>query len=80
MIIISQNGRMDLPYDRKCIGATNDGCIVATDEVCVTRDTFVHSVIAEYSTTEKALKAIKEMRHHYRAREEYYQFPKEEAI
>jgi hypothetical protein len=80
MRIIGQSGLIDIPYDKKCIGVTEDGYVVAINNVCERQDVLSHSIIAEYSTKEKALKAIREMRRHYRGRQEYYQFPKEEEI
>lgn len=64
MRIISQNGRVDLPYEQfvVAIDATNEATILAFP-VSVTDD--VHFNLAEYSTKEKAEKAMEMLRTEY---------------
>lgn len=64
MRIISQDGRVDFPYEQfvVAIDATNEETILAFP-VSVTDD--VHFNLAEYSTKEKAEKAMEMLRTEY---------------
>lgn len=64
MRIISQDGRFDLPYEQfaVAIDATNDTKIIA---YAVNSDDDTIWKLAEYSTKEKAEKAMEELRTKY---------------
>lgn len=64
MRIISQDGRVDFPYEQfvVAIDATNEATILAFP-VSVTDD--VHFNLAEYSTKEKAEKVVEMLRTEY---------------
>jgi hypothetical protein len=71
MRIISQNNRIDLPYGEFGLARTQDNCIVAMRNVADTPDNIVASVIAKYSTEEKAMRAMEMLREEYRKIREY---------
>ena len=60
MRIISQNGAIDVPYEMSAI--RNDGNLII---LCMAGDTGKGSVIARYSTSEKAQKAMEMLREEY---------------
>ena len=60
MRIISQNGMIDVPYEMAAI-RNNDGLII----LCMVGETGKGSVIATYSTSEKAEKAMEMLREEY---------------
>lgn len=64
MRIISQDGRVDFPYEQFVVAmdATNEATILAFP-VSVTDDTYFN--LAEYSTKEKAAKAMEMLRTEY---------------
>lgn len=62
MRIISQNGKIDFPYESFSLSITKDNCIVATRDTIASISEISISVIAQYSTEEKAKKAM-EMLH-----------------
>ena len=74
MRIISQNGAIDVPYEMSSI-RNDDGLII----LCMIGETGKGSVIARYSTSEKAQKAM-EMLHEAYACERYFQFPSDEDV
>lgn len=80
MRIISQNGMQDIPYDRKCISVTTDGCIVAHDNVCATTEQIRQSVIAEYSSKEIALEVMDGLRNLYTLGSKTVRLPREEEL
>lgn len=60
MRLISQNGAIDVPYEMSAI-RNDDGLII----LCMAGETGKGSVIATYSTSEKAQKAMKMLRESY---------------
>ena len=74
MRLISQNGAIDVPYEMSAI-RNDDNLII----LCMIGDTGKGSVIATYSTSEKAQKAM-EMLHEAYACERYSQFPQDEDV
>ena len=60
MRIISQNGAIDVPYEMSAI-RNDDGLII----LCMVGETGKGSVIATYSTSEKAQKAMEMLREEY---------------
>ena len=60
MRLISQNGAIDVPYEMSAI-RNDDGLII----LCVVGETGKGSVIARYSTSEKAEKAMEMLREQY---------------
>ena len=60
MRIISQNGAIDVPYEMSAI-RNDDGLII----LCMAGETGKGSVIARYSTSEKAEKAMEMLREQY---------------
>lgn len=65
MRIISQNGRIDFPYENFSLSITKDNCIVATRDTVASISEISISVIAKYSTEEKARKALEMLRRSY---------------
>ena len=63
MRIISQNGAIDVPYEMSAI-RNDDGLII----LCMAGETGKGSVIARYSTSEKAQKAMDMLRIAYTGR------------
>lgn len=61
MRIISQNGTIDVPYEMSAI-RNDDGLII----LCMVGETGKGSVIARYSTPEKAEKAMEMLREKYK--------------
>ena len=61
MRLISQNGAIDVPYEMSAI-RNDDGLII----LCVVGETGKGSVIARYSTSEKAEKAMEMLREKYK--------------
>lgn len=65
MRIISQNGRVDFPYENFSLSITKDNCIVSTRDTIASISEISISVIAEYSTEEKARKAMEMLQKAY---------------
>ena len=65
MRLISQNGMIDVPYEMSAI-RNDDGLII----LCMAGETGKGSVIARYSTSEKAEKAMEMLRTAYLTRME----------
>ena len=63
MRLISQNGEIDVPYEMSAI-RNDDGLII----LCMAGETGKGSVIARYSTSEKAQKAMEMLRTSYTGR------------
>ena len=61
MRLISQNGAIDAPYEMSAI-RNDDGLII----LCMAGETGKGSVIARYSTSEKAQKAMEMLREKYK--------------
>lgn len=62
MRILSQDGKIDVPYDNFAFSITKDNCIVATRDSIATLSEIESGVVAKYSTEAKARKAM-EMLH-----------------
>jgi hypothetical protein len=65
MRVISQDGRIDIPYENFVVGITNDNYIVASRNIADPPGVFAQSTIAKYSTREKAIKAMEMLREAY---------------
>ena len=68
MRIISQNGKTDIPYEYFCfsiVGNGNSYSIIATKNITESPEVFWNSLIATYSTEEKAIKAMEILRRVY---------------
>ena len=63
MRIISQDKEFDLPYEETTIRALTNGTIAAFSLVNLESNSFI--IMAEYSTKEKAIKAMEMCRHEY---------------
>lgn len=64
MRIISQNGNVDLPYEKFVFGITKDNKIACCRECVAPPYEIYNGIIAEYSSKEKALKAVEMLREH----------------
>lgn len=62
MRIISQNGNVDLPYKKFVFGITKDNKIACCRECVAPPYEIYNGIIAEYSSKEKALKAMEMLR------------------
>lgn len=68
MRVISQNGKSDIPYENfifSIVGNGNGYSIIATKNIAESPEVFVNSLIATYSTEEKAKKAMEMLREAY---------------
>lgn len=68
MRVISQNGKSDIPYENfifSIVGNGNGYSIIATKNIAESPEVFVNSLIATYSTEEKAKKAMEILREAY---------------
>ena len=66
MRIISQDGRLDIPYEKFCIASLANGGITATERLTVDSDGHINSIkVAEYQNEEKAIKALEMLREKY---------------
>lgn len=72
MRIISQNGNVDLPYEKFVFGITKDNKIACCRECVAPPYEIYNGIIAEYSSKEKALKAMKMLRKSYENNEFYH--------
>lgn len=68
MRVISQTGKIDIPYEDFVFSILNssggDYGIVAVKNVAEPPEVFINSLIAAYSTKEKAIKAMEMLRDH----------------
>lgn len=94
MRIISQDGRTDIPYENFVFGATKDNFIVAIRDTVARPSEVCQGIVAEYSSKEKAQKAMEMLREKYERYEiacsEYtvnwfdfpkvFQFPQDEDV
>lgn len=62
MRIISQNGNVDLPYEKFVLGIIKDNKITCCRECVAPPYEIYNGIIAEYSSKEKALKAMEMLR------------------
>jgi hypothetical protein len=74
MRVISQDGTLDIPYENFVIGKTASNEIVAMKTVADCPENVMASVIAKYSTEEKAIKAMEMLREAY-GKGNYVKFP-----
>lgn len=69
MRVISQDGKTDIPYENFVFSILNSGSgncgIVAVKNVAEPPEVFMNSLIAVYTTEEKALKAMEMLRQEY---------------
>ena len=68
MRVISQNGKSDIPYENfifSIVGNDNGYSIIATKNIAESPEVFMNSLIATYSTEEKAIKAMECLRKAY---------------
>lgn len=76
MRVISQTGKTDIPYEDFVFSILNSSGgnygIVAVKNVAESPEMFINSLIATYSTKEKALKAMKTLRKAYENNEFYH--------
>lgn len=76
MRIISQDGSKDFPYNKVSIWRSNS-MITA---FFVADSVIKHTVLAQYSTDEKAIVATKRLREAYTERWGVFQFPTDDEI
>ena len=62
MRIISQDGNVDLPYEKFVFGITKDNKIACCRECVAPPYEIYNGIIAEYSSNDKALKAMEMLR------------------
>lgn len=72
MRVISQDSRTDIPYENFVFGITKDNSIVAIRDTIARPSEIAHGVVAQYSTEEKAQKAMKMLRLAYENNEFYH--------
>lgn len=65
MRILSQDGKIDLPYENFSLSITQDNCIVAARDVVARPTEMLIGVVAKYSTEAKARKAMEMLREAY---------------
>ena len=69
MRIISQDGCYDAPYEKAMIQRYKNNIYLLSKDLCGVEKMISDPVIAEYSTEEKAIKAMEMCRETYLARE-----------
>ena len=65
MRVISQDGTDDIPYENFTFSITVDNCIIASKNLAASPQELFCGRIAEYSSREKALKAMELLRESY---------------
>lgn len=65
MRVISQSGLTDVPYEQFVFAITKDNYICCTKAKSCTPDEVLASIVAKYSSQEKALKAMGMLRETY---------------
>lgn len=60
MRILSQGGKVDMPYEKVCLEVTDSGKIFAQGNIWGAEDNYIE--VAKYSTAEKARKAMEMLR------------------
>ena len=65
MRIISQDGTIDIPYENFVFGITKDNFIVAIRDTVARPSEVCQGIVAEYSSKEKAQKAMEMLRTSY---------------
>ena len=66
MRVISQDGVIDVPYENFVFGITKDNSIVAIRDTVARPQEICQGIVAEYSSKEKAEKAMEMLREEYR--------------
>lgn len=85
MRVISQSGKTDIPYEDFVFSILNSSGgnygIVAVKNVAESPEMFINSLIATYSTEEKAIKAMEALKETYtHPYIRYFQFPKDSEV
>ena len=65
MRIVSQDGTIDVPYENFVFGITKDNSIVAIRDTVARPSEVCQGIVAEYSSKEKAQKAMEMLREQY---------------
>lgn len=65
MRILSQDGKIDMPYENFSLSITQDNCIVAARDVVARPTEMLIGVVAKYSTEAKARKSMEMLRNAY---------------
>ncbi|MCM1327287.1 MAG: hypothetical protein NC094_12005 [Bacteroidales bacterium] len=65
MRIVSQDGRIDLPYENFSLSITQDNSIVAARDVVARPMEMLIGVVAKYSNFDNAKRALEELREKY---------------
>lgn len=65
MRILSQDGRIDLPYENFSLSITQDSCIVAARDAVARPTEMLIGVVAKYSNEAKARKAMEMLHEQY---------------
>ena len=68
MRVISQDGMIDVPYENFVFGTTKDNSIVAIRDTVARPQEICQGIVAEYSSKEKAQKAMEMLRTAYTGR------------
>ena len=68
MRVISQDGVIDVPYENFVFGITKDNSIVAIRDTVARPQEICQGIVAEYSSKEKAQKAMEMLRTAYTGR------------
>lgn len=81
MRVISQDGTLDIPYERFVFAVAEDNTIRAASDVSVSPEAVFNGIIADYSNQEKAIKAIGMMHEAYMSyKYRLFQFPKDDEV
>ena len=66
MRILSQDGKIDLPYENFSLSITQDNCIVAARDVVARPTEILIGTVAKYSSIEKCRKAMEMLHEEYK--------------
>lgn len=85
MRIISQDGCYDIPYEQAMLLRFKEGIYLMNNNFAGVEGITEDPVIAEYSSEEKAIKAMEMCREYYDSiffepQSEIFQFPKDEEV
>ena len=84
MRVISQNGKSDIPYEYfvfTIVGNGNSYSIIATKNIAEPPEVIMNSILATYSTEEKAIKAMEALKETYtHPYIRYFQFPQDSEV
>ena len=70
MRVISQDGRIDIPYENFVFGATKDNYIIAIRDTIARPSEVAQGIVAKYSTEVKVQKVMEMLRETYLSRME----------